>query len=209
MRIYSQNVNRKYVFVTTLLEELRDLYDILFFQEPPWQTVRHTASMKSKKGEPVKGPPLHPHWIPIVPKAIDPCINRPHVMAYVHRNLQVLKPKNRTDIVNHPDVLLLTLKGPSGPLNVLNVYSDPSTHGGIQFLQDCVGTLPEIRYMGSDFNCCSQLWDESLTHTSGQAEKLYATAIELGLEVQLWNARTPTHFPYNGGRPSVIDLVFL
>ena len=199
MRIYSQNVNRKYVFVTTLLKELRDLYDILFFQEPPWQTVRHTASMQSKKGEPVKGPPLHPHWIPIVPKAIDPRIDRPRVMAYVHRNLRVLKPKNRTDIVNHPDVLLLTLKGPSGPLNVLNVYSDPSTHGGIQLLQDCVSALLEIGYMGGDFNCCSRLWDESLTHISGQAEKLYATAIELGLEVQLGNVRTPTHFPYNGG----------
>ena len=29
------------------------------------------------------------------------------------------------------------------------------------------------------------------------------------MEVQLGNVRTPTHFPYNGGRPSVIDLVFL
>ena len=209
MHIYSQNVNRKYIFVSTLLEELRDLYDILFFQEPPWQTVRHTASMKSKKGEPVRGLPLHPHWIPIVPKVIDPCINCPHVMANVHRNLRVLKPKNRTDIMNHPDVLLLSFKSPSGLLNVLNVYSDPSTHRGIQFLQDCVSTLPEIRYMGSDFNCCFQLWDESLVHTSGQAEKLYATVIKLGLEVQLGNIRTPTHFPYNRGQPLVIDLVFL
>ena len=187
MCIYSHNVNQKYVYVSTLLEELRDLYDILFLQEPPWQTVRYSASMKSKKGEPVKGPPLHPHWIPIVPKAVDAHIGCPHVMAYVHRNLWVLKPKNYTDIVDHPDVLLLTLKGPSGPLNVLNVYSDPATHGRIQLLQDCVSSLPEIGYMGSDFNCCSRLWDDMLTHTSGHAERLYATAIELELEVQLGN----------------------
>ena len=191
MCIYSQNVNRKYIFTSTLLEELRDLYDILLFQELPWQTVRHTTSMKSKKGEPVKGLPLHPHWIPIVLKAIDARIDHPHVMAYVHRNLRVLKPKNHTDIMNHPDVLLLTFKGPSGPLNVLNIYSDPSTHGGIQLLQDCAGTFPEIGYMGGDFNCCSRLWNNSLTHTSGQAEKLYATVIKLGLEVQLGNVRTP------------------
>ena len=31
----------------------------------------------------------------------------------------------------------------------------------------------------------------------------------MGLEVQLGNVRTPTHFPYNGRQPSVIDLVFL
>ena len=61
MHIYSQNIDRKYFFTSTLLEELRDLYDILFFQELPWQTVRHSASMKSKKGELVKGPLLHPH----------------------------------------------------------------------------------------------------------------------------------------------------
>ena len=48
-------------------------------------------------------------------------------MAYVHRNLQILKPKNHTDIMNHLNILLLTLKGLLGPLNVLNVYSDPVT----------------------------------------------------------------------------------
>ena len=208
MRIYSHNVNRKYVYVSTLLEELWDLYDILFLQEPSWQTVRYSASMKSKKGKPVKGPPLHPHWIPIVPKVVDAHIGCLCIMAYVHRILQVLKPKNRTDIMNHPDVLL-TFKGPLGPLNVSNVYSDPATHGRIQLLQDCVSSLPEIRYMGGNFNCCSCLWDDMLTYTSGHAEKLFATAIELGLEVQLGNVRTPTHFSYYGGRSSVIDLVFL
>ena len=206
MHIYSQNVNRKYIFTLTLLEELQDLDDILFFQELPWQTVRHTASMKSKKGEPVKGLPLYPHWISIVPKAIDAHIDRLHVMAYVHRNLWVLKPKNHTDIMNHPDVLLLTLKGPSGPLNILNVYSDPSTHGGIQLLQDCASTFPEIGYMGSDFNCCSWLWDDSLMHTLGQAEKLYATATELGLEVQFRTYHSPT---YSQSDPTGLRVVRL
>ena len=157
MCIYSQNINKKYIFVTTLLEELCDLYDILLFQELPWQTVRHSASIKRKKGEPVKGLPLHSHWIPIVPKAIDSWIGCPCIMAYMHRNLWVLKPKNRTDIVNHPNVLLLTFKGPSELLNVLNVYSDPAMHSGIQLLQNCTSSLPEIRYMGGDFNCCFQL----------------------------------------------------
>ena len=141
MCIYSQNVNQKYIFVTTLLGELCNLYNILFFQELPWQTVRHTASMKSKKGEPVKGLCLHPHWIPIVPKAIDPCIGRPHIMAYMHRNLRVLKPKKHTDIVNHPDVLLLMLKGPSGPpelferiLRPLHSWRDPAPAGLCKYL---------------------------------------------------------------------------
>ena len=164
--------------------------------------------MKSKKGELVKDPLLHPHWISIIPRTIDARIGCLRIMAYVYRNLWILKPKNCTDIVNYPDVLLM-LKGPSGPLNVLNVYLDPAMHGRIQLLQDCISAFLEIGYMGSNFNCCFWLWDEFLTQTSGLAEKLYATAVKLGLEVQLGTIRTPTHFSYNGERPSVINLVFL
>ena len=33
--IYSQNVQKNYVLVDSLLESQKDLYDILFIQEPP------------------------------------------------------------------------------------------------------------------------------------------------------------------------------
>lgn len=93
MRIYSQNVNKQYIYLSDCLEEFRLRYDIIFVQEPGWRTVRHSASMLSKDGTPVKGPPIHPQWIPIIPKKTVPQLDRPRVMAYVHRNLVSLKPK--------------------------------------------------------------------------------------------------------------------
>ena len=65
--IYSQNVQRKFDWVSTLLEECKTSTDILFLQEPPWRKVRYSASMTDKGGEPVIGPPLHPDWICVYP----------------------------------------------------------------------------------------------------------------------------------------------
>ena len=38
--IYSQNVWKNYVLVDSLLESWKDLYDILFIQEPPWNFIQ-------------------------------------------------------------------------------------------------------------------------------------------------------------------------
>ena len=39
IRIYSQNVQKNYVLVDSLLESQKDLYDILFIQKPPWNFI--------------------------------------------------------------------------------------------------------------------------------------------------------------------------
>ena len=64
LKIYSQNVYKKYDYLSVLLEDLRDSFDIIFVQEPPWVTLRHTASMTEREGAPVTGPPLHLAWMP-------------------------------------------------------------------------------------------------------------------------------------------------
>ena len=178
-----------YIFVTTLLEELCDLYNILFFQKLPWQTVRHSAFIKNKKDEPVKGPPLHPHWIPIVPKAIDAHIGCPCVMVYMHRNFWILKSKNHTDIVNHSNVLLLMLKSPLDPLNILNIYSDSAMHGGIQLLQNCASTLPEIGYMGGEAPCYyNQVRTES---TVGEHKNSHSLPLQWRTTLGYWPGVPP------------------
>ena len=40
IRIYSQNVRKNHVLLDSLLESQKDLYDILFIQEPPWNFIR-------------------------------------------------------------------------------------------------------------------------------------------------------------------------
>jgi hypothetical protein len=93
--IYSQNVGKKHNWTITLLERMKTAIDVLFLQEPPWATVRYTASLTEKDGTPIKGPPIHPDWIPMYPKGFDAAEDRPRVIAYVNRAIRVVKPKLR------------------------------------------------------------------------------------------------------------------
>ncbi|KXN84855.1 hypothetical protein AN958_12023 [Leucoagaricus sp. SymC.cos] len=51
--IFLQNVNRNYMHVDYVLEALKDTYNILFFQELPWRTIRQMVSMTSEEGDDV------------------------------------------------------------------------------------------------------------------------------------------------------------
>jgi hypothetical protein len=124
LHIYSQNVGKKHNWTITLLERMKTTVDVLLLQEPPWATVRYTASLTKKDGSPIKGPPIHPDCIPMYPKGFDAAEDRPHVIAYVNRAIRVVKPKLRSDIVNHRDIMIVTVRGHLGPLHLMNVYSD-------------------------------------------------------------------------------------
>ena len=66
IRIYSQNVRKNYVLVDSLLESQKDLYDILFIQEPLWNFIRSAPSTLSTGGQEVVGAPIHPEWTQVV-----------------------------------------------------------------------------------------------------------------------------------------------
>jgi hypothetical protein len=55
---FSFNVNKNYLYMETLLVHLslQKKVDVIFLQEPPWRTIRHTPSVKSKKGKEVSDP---------------------------------------------------------------------------------------------------------------------------------------------------------
>jgi hypothetical protein len=74
LRIYSQNVYRKYDYMSMLLELRQDKSDVILIQEPTWVTVRHAPSMVRKDGDPVIGVPTHPMWMCIVPKKVVPSL---------------------------------------------------------------------------------------------------------------------------------------
>ena len=64
--IYSQNVWKNYVLVDSLLESQKDLYDILFIQEPHWNFIRFAPSTSSPGGQEVVGASIHPQWTQVV-----------------------------------------------------------------------------------------------------------------------------------------------
>jgi hypothetical protein len=83
--------------------------DVLFLQELLWATVRYTASLTEKDRVPVKGPLIHPDWIALYPKGFDLAEDQPHVLAYVNHMIHTIKPKLRSDIVNHCNVMIVAV----------------------------------------------------------------------------------------------------
>ena len=88
------------------------------------------------------------------------------------------KPKLRSDVINDKDILLLTIKGLEGPINLLNVYSDTNGHT-ISLL--CNVSLPPLSYVGGNFNCPSMLWDPLVRHSSLHSKTLHVTMSDNGL----------------------------
>jgi len=43
VRVFSQNVAKNALHVDALLSELRNKFDVIFLQEPPWQAICHTT----------------------------------------------------------------------------------------------------------------------------------------------------------------------
>ena len=64
--IYLQNVYKNYALVDSLLEIQKDLYDILFIQEPLWNFIYFALSTTTSRGNKVVGAPVHPDWTQIV-----------------------------------------------------------------------------------------------------------------------------------------------
>jgi len=103
IRIYSQNVWKNYVLVNSFLESQKDVYDILFIQEPPWNFIRFAPSTSSPGGQKVVGAPIHPEWIQVVQFPQD-SEQTPRVMCFIHSRLSRLHFALRRNIVDHRDI---------------------------------------------------------------------------------------------------------
>jgi hypothetical protein len=80
LHIFSQNVSHNYLLTESILETWKDEFNIIFLQEPPWNTIRNTPSMTEPLGDEVVGAPIHPEWLYMV----HPHKPRLCVMTYVH-----------------------------------------------------------------------------------------------------------------------------
>ena len=80
------NIAKHYMHLDVLLETLKDDFDVLFIQEPPWQLLRHAPSAQSLEGERVVGAPMHPNWTVMIRTPEDDD-HRPRVISYVSKRL--------------------------------------------------------------------------------------------------------------------------
>jgi hypothetical protein len=157
---FSFNANKNYLYTKTLLVHLslQKKVDVIFLQEPPWRTIRHTPSAKSKEGEEIVGPPLHRDWNMIYHKPDQS--GNPRTMCYVHKRLVKFRPSYRREVINHRDLLLLSLQVGGSEIFTLNVYNDNRAIA-MSFLKREGLVIPYLSIMIGDFNCHSMVWDPS------------------------------------------------
>ncbi|CAA7267352.1 unnamed protein product [Cyclocybe aegerita] len=168
--------------------------------------VGKPSGSKYMEGDEVIGAPKHPDWLQMVHIKEGEV---PRVLAYVSTRLSRYRPTMRRDIVNHRDILVLSLFSRGEVLNLMNVYSDDQ-HTAIEHLAASVHSLPPFIYMAGDFNCVSMKWDDYEHGESSTAISLRDTASQISLE---W-ARPSNHGPMRispnpNQRSNVLDLVFL
>ena len=97
VRVFCQNVAKNALHVDALLSELRNKFDVLFLQEPPWRAIRRVPSTTNRQGDEIVdeivGAPKHPDWLTVVRPPTDD--EAPRVLAYVHNRLTQLRPSLR------------------------------------------------------------------------------------------------------------------
>ena len=208
IRVFCQNVNRNYGYMDTLLASLDGMYDLLLIQEPPWAFIRSAPSSSTRDGEDVVGPPISPNWGCVYRQSSldDP----PRVATYFSHRIKPLRPSYRRDLIDHRDILVLSLGLGMGSALFANVYSDDN-HTAISALHEGAEVWPNLLVMGGDFNVRHKNWDPDYRPDSNiHAERLVAAADRLGLTRCLPSVAGPTHFPFNRNlSPTVIDLIFV
>ncbi|PPQ94891.1 hypothetical protein CVT25_004372 [Psilocybe cyanescens] len=134
---------------------------------------------------------------------------RPRVMAYVSNCLKEFHPSMCRDLIDHRNVLILSLFTNGQSYNLMNVYSDKA-HMAALLLAEEAASLPLFIYMGGNFNIYSQEWDGGHCSHPGVATQLLNTASELGLQWAPFVNPGPTFYPcIQGFCSTVIDLVFM
>ncbi|PPQ90187.1 hypothetical protein CVT25_013325 [Psilocybe cyanescens] len=133
----------------------------------------------------------------------------PRVMAYLSNCLKEFHPSMRRDLIDHCDMLILSLFANGQSYNLMNIYSDKS-HMAALLPAEEAASLPPFIYMGGDFNIHSQEWDGGHRGHPGVATQFLNTVAELGLQQAPFVNLGPTFYPrIQGFRSTVIELVFV
>ncbi|CAA7267354.1 unnamed protein product [Cyclocybe aegerita] len=142
------------------------------------------------EGDEVIGAPKHPDWLQMV------CIKEgevPCMITYVLTRLSRYRPAMHCDIVDHRDILVLSL------------FS-----GAIEYLAACVHSLLPFIYIAGNFNCVLTTWDDYEHGELSTAISLWDTASQIGLKWAQPSNHGPMRIsPNPNQRSNVLDLVFL
>ena len=207
LKILSQNVQKNYLIINTILET-QLLFDIILIQEPPWSIICKVPSTSSSKGKNFVGTVHHPNWLLFVINPMNKA-TPPRVTAYINIHLSSLRFTLRSDIINHTDILLLSFTSNRSQYFILNIYSD-SSHSALKYLKDIEVNIDNVLIMTGDFNIRDSLWDPSFPHYSSISDNLLLIADSFQLAFSMPTNPYSTRYSDTVGEAnSTIDLMFL
>jgi len=90
----------------------------------PWRATCRVPSTTNRQGDEIIGAPKHPDWLTVV----HPPSNgeAPRVLAYVHNRLTWLRPSLRRDLIDHRNILILSLFSEGRTINIMRSLLSPT-----------------------------------------------------------------------------------
>jgi hypothetical protein len=126
----------------------------------------------------------------------------------MHKRLVKFRPSYRREVINHRDLLLLSLQVGGSEIFALNVYNNDRATA-VSFLKKEGLVIPCLSIMAGNFNCHSMVWDLSYNFHGVAAAQLLKLTQDLELD---WDSPVnpgPTHVPHiEALNYTVIDLIF-
>ena len=133
----------------------------------------------------------------------------PRVMCFIHSRLSRLCFSLRRDIVDYRNIQLLSFFNRSRCQFIINVYSD-DLHTAVDILTREALNIPNLLYMGRDFNIRDTEWDLSVSLHLAANQSLRDLADFCSLMHSLPVLSVSTYYlDISGHANSVIDLIFL
>ena len=149
LNILSQNVHKNHLIVNTILKTQLQ-FNIILIQEPPWSAIHQVPSIANSKGENFIGTVHHPNWLLFVINPVNKATSS-RVTAYINIYLSPLHFSLHTDIINHPDILLMLFTNDHIQYFIMNIYSD-SLHLALKYLKDTEVNIDNVLILTGDFN---------------------------------------------------------
>ena len=158
LNILSQNVHKNHLIVNTILET-QSHFDIILIQEPPWLVICQVPSNANSEGENLIGTVHYPNWILFATNPVNK-VTAPRITAYINTHLFPLHFSLCCDIINHPDILLMSFTNNHIQYFIMNIYLD-SSHTALKYLKDIKVNIDNVLIMTGDFSIRDSLWDPS------------------------------------------------
>jgi len=207
LNIRLQNVCKNHLIVNTILET-QSHFDIILIQELLWSVIHQVLSSVNSEGKNLIGIVHHPNWILFATNPVNKAYS-PRVSAYINIHLSPLHFSLHRDIINHPDILLMSFTNNHIQYFIMNVYLD-SSYTALKYLKDIEVNINNVLVMTGDFNIRDSLWDPSFPHHSAISNDLLIIADSYNLALSTPTNPYPTRYLDTVGEAnSTIDLMFL